>query len=58
MNDKLQNIIYEFNITPFPVSPTGEKLPTSPSPLEEGWDGGNMINESDYYLKIDTKHDS
>jgi hypothetical protein len=58
MNDKAQNTMYEFNITPFPVSPKGEKLLTSPSPLGEGWDGGNMINKSDYYLEIITRHDS
>jgi len=44
MNDWVQNILNDFYITPFPVSPKGEKLLTSPSPLGEGRDGGNNIS--------------
>ena len=29
-------------MTPFPVSPKGEKLP-APAPLGEGWEGGLLI---------------
>jgi len=30
-------------VTPFPVSPMGEMIISSPSPVGEGWDGGTLF---------------
>jgi hypothetical protein len=36
------------HLTPFPVSPMGEMLKMSPSPVGEGWEGGNKINYDNF----------
>jgi hypothetical protein len=33
------------NFTPFPVSPKGEMIGITPSPMGEGWEGGNNSSE-------------
>jgi hypothetical protein len=37
MNGKF---LFNFNFTPFLISPKGEKILKTPSPLGEGWVGG------------------
>jgi hypothetical protein len=34
-----RTFFFDIPLTPFPVSPKGEKLEKTPSPLGEGWEG-------------------
>jgi len=45
----LTNKYFNFNhFTPFLISPKGERLNQTPSPVGEGWDGGQNLKRSKY----------